>query len=524
MPGVPGNAAPGNVAPGNAAPQTPGGATPLVPTAPAPATPAAPNAPATATPVLPGRGTYTVSGTANSLSVFSVAVDAQELFTAIADKANLRLVVDDTVSRAITVNLLNRKALQIVDDIVSAYGLSSAEVGDVTMISEGIPRSPSSYLLSDIDSIPTKYVDAANARNLLPVFLQDYVKVNAEQNAVVLSAPTEVLAKFREDIAQFDIPAAQILIELQLIELTDATTDQLGLSFNHNNSGRGVGFDNRSGSLVYRAFDSLPDLVRINLQALQEKGKARVRAKPRIATVSGRRASIFVGRQRYVIQPIENSNGRTTNFIDAGVRLGITPYTGGQRQVLIDVDAEVSTLSAPDPVTRLPEKSTRTASTVVRVNDGQTIVIGGLRQQETRIVKTKVPLLGSIPILGKALFQSHDVRTSQTELVLFITPRILSDTGHLPEAEEKELIDTFLNGDLSRPLPPSPPIELPAELREGTGNLLGARGSTLPLPPNLNGPTLPPPGALSGAAPVPSTVSPTVPPALPPAVPTVPNP
>ena len=78
---------------------------------------------------------------------------------------------------------------QAVADIAGAFGLSMADVNGVTMISEGIPRSPSSYLLSDIATIPTKYVVAANARNLLPVFLQDYVKVNAEQNAVVLSAP-----------------------------------------------------------------------------------------------------------------------------------------------------------------------------------------------------------------------------------------------------------------------------------------------------------------------------------------------
>ncbi len=489
---VPASNAPAVNAPATSA--APAGTVPLLPApAPVPAVPAV-----AATPALPARGVYEITGAAPSLSVFAVGVDAQELFTAIADKANLRLVMDDIVSRSITINIPTKPARQIVDDIVSAYGLSVAEVGGVTMISEGIPRSPSSYLLSDIDSIPTKYVDAANARNLLPVFLQDYVKVNAEQNSVVLSAPREVLAKFREDIAQFDIPAAQILIELQLIELTDTSLDQLGLNFNYNNSGHGGGFNNETGNLVYRTLSSLTDQFRINLQALKEQGKARVRANPRIATVSGRRASVFVGRQRYVIQPIVDSNGRSSNFIDAGVRLGITPFTGGQRQVLIDVDAEVSTLSAPDPVTRLPEKSTRTASTIVRVNDGQTIVIGGLRQQETRAVKTKMPILGDIPILGKIFFQSKDVRSAQTELVLFITPRILSDTGHLPEAEEKQLKDTFLNSDLSRALPPAPPIELPRELREA----FGARGSTLPLPPELNGPSLPPPGAMSGGAPV----------------------
>jgi type II secretory pathway component GspD/PulD (secretin) len=368
---------------------TPAGEAKPAAAAPTPAVAAPPPNP------LPARGSYRITGDAGALNVFAVSVDAQELFTALADKANLRLVVDDTVSRKLTVNLLARPARQAVDEIASAYGLSAADVEGVTMISEGIPRSPSSYLLSNIDAIPTKYVNAANARQLLPVFLQDYVKVNSEQNAVVLSAPAEVLGKFREDIAQFDIPASQILVDLLLVELTDTRLDQLGLSFTYQNGGAGVTVDPGVGAVLFRAITDLPDLFLGNLRALEEKGRARVRANPRVATVSGRPASIFVGRQRYVSTPIESSSpngfGVQRNFIDAGVRLNITPFTGGKGQVLVDVDAEVSTLSAPDPITRLPEKSTRTAKTVVRVNDGQTIVIGGLTQQESRDVRTKVP-------------------------------------------------------------------------------------------------------------------------------------
>lgn len=465
---------------------------PIAPAGPAPVVPGAPNGQTPATPngekpdaanngVLPARGTYRISGEGDALSVFAVSTDAQELLTALADRASLPLVIDDTVSRKLTVNITNKPARQIMDDIVSAYGLSSADVGGVTMISEGIPRSPSSYLLSDIDSIPTKYVDAANARNLLPVFLQDYVKVNPEQNAVVLSAPIEVLHKFRDDIVQFDIPASQILVDLLLIELTDTTLDQLGLTFNWQNAQRGIISNPSTGSLIYRAIGDLPQRFGLELRALQEKGKARVRANPRIATVSGRRASIFVGRQRYVATPIEGRGGGQGNFIDAGVRLGITPYTGGQKQVLVDVDAEVSTLSAPDPVTRLPEKSTRTASTVVHINDGQTIVIGGLRQQESRDVRTKVPLLGDIPLLGPLLFRTKDSRTTQTELVLFITPRILSDTGHLPEAEEQALKQRFLESNLSQPLPPAAPIML--RVAEPAPVLPGATPAT----PNVPG-------------------------------------
>jgi protein transport protein HofQ/type IV pilus assembly protein PilQ len=357
----------------------------------------------------------------------------------------------------------NKPLRQITQEIVSAYGLSATEVGGVLRIAEGIPRTRSSYLLSEIDSIPTKYVDAANARELLPVFLQDYVKVNAEQNAVVLSAPRDVLRKFREDIARFDIPASQIMVELLVVELTDSTLDQFGLSLIWQNAGRGLAVTPGAGSLVYSTISNLPDRFTAQLRALQEKGKARVRANPRIATISGRQASIFVGRQRYVATPIEGTGQGQVNFIDAGVRLNITPYTGGESQVLVDVDTEVSTLSALDPVTRLPEKSTRTASTIVRVNNGETIVIGGLGQNESRDVRTKVPVLGDIPILGQ-LFRTKDVRTAQTDLVLFITPRILSATGHLPEAEERALKQRFLDPDpsrLGRPLPPLPPAGTP---------------------------------------------------------------
>ena len=382
-----------------------------------------------------------------------MSADAAELLTTIAARAGLALVVDDTVSRRITISVKDRPAREIISSIAGAYGLAAADVDGVTLVSEGIPRSPSSYLLSDIEQISTKYVDANNARNLLPVFLQDYVKVNSEQNAVVLSAPAEVLAKFRADIAGFDIPSSQIIVDLLLVELTDTNVDQFNLNLAYTKGGKSLNISPTSGIVSYQALTTLKPQFFTQLLALQQKGRARVRANPRIATISGRRASIFVGRQRYIVTPIDTGQGQR-NFIDAGVRLDITPYTGGEKSILIDADAEVSTLSAVDPVTNLPEKSTRTANTRVRVGDGQTIVIGGLKQTETRDVSTRVPILGQLPILGPLLFRSRNRRTTETDLLLFITPRILSDTGHLPASEEKALKDRFLTPNLSAPLPP----------------------------------------------------------------------
>ncbi len=437
-----------------------------VPTAPnSAATTATPTPTPTKPPVFPARGTLKIDGDGQNLSVFAIGVDAAELLTAIASRAGLKVVIDDTVSRKITLSVKDKPAREVISSIASGYGLSAAEVEGVTIVSEGIPRTPSSYLLSDIDQISTKYVDAANARNLLPVFLQDYVKVNAQQNAVVLSAPADVIQKFRADVAGFDIPASQILVDLLLVELTDSGLRQLNLSLNYQNSGNALTISPSNGSVTFRALSKLPDLFGSTLVALQEKGIARVRANPRIATVSGRRASIFVGRQRYIVTPIDTGSGQR-NFIDAGVRLEITPYTGGEKQIIIDLNAEVSTLSAVDPTTRLPEKSTRTANTKVRVLDGQTIVIGGLKQSETSDVRTSVPVLGKLPILGPLLFQSRNKRTTDTELVLFITPRILSDTGHLPQSEEDELKKRFLAPNLSAPLAPATQLDAYPKFKE----------------------------------------------------------
>ncbi len=434
--------------------------------------------------VLPERGKFIITGTKDRLSVFAVAVDAPELLTAIAAKADLKLLIDDEVSRKLTVNFVGRPAIQIVRDITVAFGLGFAEIGGIFMVSEGIPRTPGSYLLSEIESVSTKYVDAANARNLLPVFLQDYVKVNSEQNAVVLSAPADILNKFRDDIARFDTPASQILVDLLVVELTDTTLDQLSFDLNFSNAGKSFGFN--SGGAFYRSVINLPKAFSTTIRALEENGRARVRANPRIATVSGRRASIFVGRQRYIVTPIDTGNGQR-NFIDAGVRLNITPFTGGQGQILVDVDTEVSTLSAVDPVTRLPEKSTRTATSTVRVADGQTIVIGGLKQRETREVRTRVPVLGSLPLIGP-LFRSKDIRSTDSELVIFITPRTLLDNGHLPEQEEAALKDRFLNSPLQQSLPPTNFKETPAQsVPAGALNAPRADDETLTVVPKTDG-------------------------------------
>jgi len=399
-----------------------------------------------------GEGTLKITVGDEGVSLFAVAVDAHELLMALAKETGHAIIVDDTVKRAITVNLTNRSSQDIIDNIVAAYGFAFREVEGICMISEGIPKKPSSYLLSDIATISTQYVVASQAKSLFPVFLQDNVKTNMAQNALVLSAPTQVLKKFREDIAQFDIPAAQIMIDVLVVEFTNVDKDEFDFSMNWSNADNAASVLSATGDLRFNRVTRLEPDFYVRLRALRKQQKARVRANPRIATVSGKEAEVFVGVQQYLSTPIETPQRRTSYSIDAGVKLEITPWTGGDGEIIVDVRPEISTLSAPDPTTGLPDKSSRSARTVVRVKDGETIVIGGLLQDEMRETRGKVPVLGSVPILGR-LFRTKKIVRTKTDLFVFISPRILSQTGHLPESEEADIKRRFLDPDSEQESP-----------------------------------------------------------------------
>lgn len=401
----------------------------------------APAAPVSSESALPPSDSVEINVTPDGVSLFALSADAHTLFTRLAKATGLKLIVDDSIKRTITVNFVDKPVMEIMRGIVAGFGLAFREVNGIYIVSEGIPTSPSSYLLSDIDAIRTQYVPAPSAKSLLPVFLQDHVKTNAEQNSVILSAPPDVLRKFRQDIAQFDIPAAQIMIDVLMVELTDTGAAEFALRWDWTRSGKSITADSPVGEVIFRSLSTLPSGFNADLHALVTKGMAKVRANPRIATISGQAASIFIGKQRYLSTPVSigsDNYGRQSNFIDAGVRLNMTPWTGGEGEIIVDIRPEISVLSAPDPKTNLPYKSTRRANTTVHVRDGETIIIGGLLQHETISTKTKVPILGDLPLIGSA-FRSKSEQESSTDMVIFITPRILSQTGHLPGAEEEEL-------------------------------------------------------------------------------------
>jgi type IV pilus assembly protein PilQ len=384
------------------------------------------------------------------VSVMALKANFHELIAEIARQTGISVAVDDGQSQK-----LNHEVSMVIEDapvdevlktISSGYGLALSQSNGIYMISEGVPNDLATYRLSGTRSFPMQYIKAQAASGLLPTFLFSYLHVNGEQNAVVVSAPTQMLDKIGKDLARVDIAAPQIMIEALAVEFSDTKDFNFAVSSDFNNNSTNASLDSALGELSYQTIGALPRAFHARINALVSQGRARIRSNPRMAALNGQTADLFIGAQRFILVKFTQFGGTSEKIqgIDVGVKLRVTPWTGGNGEITTTIAPEVSNISEVDPVTGLPVLSTRRAESTVRVKDGETVVIGGLTLKQTFDTKRKVPILGDIPFLGY-IFRSRAKSNTQSELAIFITPHILTDQGRLPnEAEEKRIRDTML--------------------------------------------------------------------------------
>ena len=368
-----------------------------------------------------------VKFTNGKISVRAVKADIHELMGAIARESGLAVAVDDAVERKISLNLENVEPQSAVRTVAAAYGLALAPINGILMLTQGETQDLASYRASETQSFRIQNTQAGTLSGLLPNFLSGYVKVNAEQNAVVVTAPSQILAKIGADLRKVDIVSPQILIEAIAVELADTADLDIGLRLGNPNAGQFASADVGAGSISYSSVGALPRNFEANLRALELKGKARVRARPQMVVVNGEDANLFIGSQRFILTQF-NQSGQTQNRIqpvDVGVKLYVKPLTGGNGEITTRIAPEVSNITELDLGTGLPVLSTRRSDTTVRVKDGETIAIGGLTLDQEQTRNGKIPFFGDLPILGK-IFRSRKKTTVRTELMVFITPRILT--------------------------------------------------------------------------------------------------
>ncbi len=287
------------------------------------------------------------------------------------------------------------------------------------------------------------------------------VVADKDNNTLLIIATPAEYSVIEAALKKLDVPQRQVIIDVTIAEVTLSDELKFGVEWLFKGgapSGRGSG-GLLTGSIVtqnlYPSTSTLPSAtdnpaaalakgftyiinnsnfpggIQAALRLLDSYGSTKVVANPHVAAADNQKATIKSGNripinQQTLVGGTTNAVTTTSQYIDTGVLLQVTPHINAGGLVTLDVQAEVSIPGVPDVPGNAPPINTRSVQTYVTVNTGQTMVMGGLISDQRLNSSEGLPLLSRIPFLG-GLFGSQDLKMDRTELVLFITPRVVEN-------------------------------------------------------------------------------------------------
>ena len=359
--------------------------------------------------------------------------DVRQALADIAAQTGVSIVPDAMVQGTVSVEFKGVPLETCLGRLLSPLGLTFRKMDGFYLVGSPAEESPSYPLLTETRQIKPRFLSAEEVPKLLPKFYDKYVRVDAQANALTITAAKSVLDAFAEDLEAVDRPAPQIMIDAMVVEMSTDASHSLGLDWTWKWTKGNETY--RISKLPPQGFDSLFVAVltkvqsafdlRATLRALEAKGKVKVRANPRVATAEGREATIRIARESYfsLVQGSVNFPYFSLEKIATGITLKITPHLGASSEITTDLKTEVSDVIASG-INGLPVTNVRSVETRIAVPNGETIRIGGLRSQLERKEENRIPLLGEIPVLG-ALFGHTRMEKIDTEITILITPHLL---------------------------------------------------------------------------------------------------
>ncbi|HEX3912246.1 MAG TPA: type IV pilus secretin PilQ [Steroidobacteraceae bacterium] len=418
-------------------------------------------------------------------------IDVRSVLQLLADTSGQNIVVSDSVSGNLTLRLQNVPWDQALDIVLRTKGLDKRRQDNVIIIGpteelatrekaelaahkEVQELSPTHTEFMQVNyakvSDLAKLIKTTNAKDSM-LSPRGSLSVDERTNTLLVQDTSEKLADIRRLVQTLDVPVKQVLIEARIVIVSDTFERDLGARFGVSTaqqngpggllsvSGNGTGANSILGtglggaSLTGTTLDNRYQvntpaantngsigisllggsyLVDLELSAAQNEGKSEVISSPRVITANQKQATIMQGVE-IPYQESASSGATTTQFKDAVLKLKVTPLITPDNRVILDLD--VSDDSVGQQVTSatggsVPSIDTRQIITQVLVNDGQTVVLGGILDTTKSQSANKVPFFGDIPFLG-ALFRSTTNINNKTELLIFITPKILREGSNL---------------------------------------------------------------------------------------------
>lgn len=426
--------------------------------------------------------------TGEKLSLNFQNVDVRAVLQVIADFTGLNIITSDTVAGNLTLRLKDVPWDQALDIILQAKGLDMRKNGNVVWIA---PRDElatkeklaleSQQQIADLEPVRTEsfQLNYQKGDNVIKILTDDKQRILSRRGSAVQDPRTNTifvqdtaarLEEIRKLITKIDVPVRQVMIEARVVEAIDTFARNLGVKLGYNDTtGRGTQLGGGStrgligGNLAATGYTTgqvstpVPTLdqslsvnlpataiagfnpaafslllfnsagtkfLNLELSALQADSKGKIISSPRVVTADQVEASIEQGTE-IPYQQATASGATSIQFKKATLSLKVKPQITPDDNVIMTVDVHKDRVGVD---TRSgPSIDTKQVSTQVLVENGGTVVIGGIYEQEERSETRKVPALGDVPVIG-FLFKQNQRKDDKTELLVFISPKIIKDT------------------------------------------------------------------------------------------------
>jgi len=365
------------------------------------------------------------------VSVAFVAQDVREAVATVAKDTGTTILVYPGPQASVDLALKDVPLERALDLLLFPIDYAWARRDERTYVcGPADPELPTFRELATVRTFPTLSDPVALRAALPEKSLQPFVHAAAGRRALTIVAPETLAERIEDLLVAVDERRVTVEIDVLVIAVERTAAEQAGarrspLTVGLKADGTITRSDVSSVAEGASTVVSWTAEVLASLEYLEQCGLAQVRASPRAVAVDGERAELQAIQELYV--PIAGSlvTNPEIETIQAGVKMSVTPLLTASGDVELRIEPEVSDVVGLDPKNSLPIINRRSMKTTVRVRDGETVVLGGLRRSISRDDRTRTPGLGDVPLLG-SLFSSRDRADTDTDLVLLITPRVLA--------------------------------------------------------------------------------------------------
>ena len=411
------------------------------------------------------------------ISLDFVNADIHSIFRLVSHVSRLNIVSGDDVSGRVTVRMVDVPWDQALAAVLQAKGLGSQRFGNIVRVApiETIKAEQQAALeakraqdeLADLSVlvVPLDYASAPALQGQVENLISDRGKVQLDErgNQLIVQETESRLAQIRELIRHLDKQTPQVMIEARVVEANSIFIKSFGIQwggeldastatgystglFFPNNVGMSGGVGTSGDPIFYSAnqpnllvdlpssgstgsvafhLGSIPGLVDLDarLSAMESDGWGKVISSPRVTTVDNATATILQGQK--IPYASTSAGGTQVKYINAALDLTVTPHITTDRKVKLDVSVKNDRADFSVLVQGQPAISVKQVKTELLVASGDTTVIGGVFATEESMSQSKVPGLSRIPLLG-LLFKNSTMNRKRNELLIFITPRIVT--------------------------------------------------------------------------------------------------